>query len=98
MATDLSEWRLWLTAIEREYDEAIQEQEAAEARAENLGDGEGHKASPCWAKAAAHEAQAREHAIMAYTRYKAALVAYCARVDYEDRMAARRRQAVAVAA
>lgn len=83
MASDLSAWQAWLTAIEREYDEAIQEHESAEAMAANLGDGEGHRASPGWSKAAAREALAREHAVMAYTRYRAALVAYCARVDYE---------------
>lgn len=83
MASDLSAWQAWLTDIEREYAEAIEEHEAAEAMAANLGDGEGHRASPCWAKAAAREARAREHAVMAYTRYHAALVAYCARVDYE---------------
>ena len=89
MASDLSDWQSWLADIEREYDEAIQEHEAAEAMAANLGDGEGHRASPCWAKAAAHEAQARDHVIMAYMRHKAALVAYCARVDHEARLASR---------
>ena len=98
VATDLSEWRSWLTAIEREYDQAVEEHMAAEALAEKLGDGDGRLALPAWEKAAACEVIAREHAIMAYTRYKAALVAYCARVDYEDRMVARRQEAGALAA
>ena len=98
VATDLAEWRSWLTAIEREYDEAVEEHMAAEAAAERLGDGEGRRGSPAWERAAACEGIAREHAVMAYTRYKAALVAYCARVDYEDRQQARRREAVALAA
>ncbi len=98
MANDLSDWQAWLTDIERKYDQAVEEHLAAEALAERMGDGDGRAAAPGWQRAAETERIARDHAIMAYTRYKAALVAYCARTDNEARLAAREREDFAVAA